>query len=382
MVFIDNQEKLNNFISKACASRVLCIDTEFMRERTYRPQLCLMQFQIEDESFVLDPFCFDTLKPLAEVMNCDTLVKVFHAADQDIEIIYQETGAVPHPVFDTQIASSVIDGKNCPGLSTLLECSLDVKIPKSEGFTDWAQRPLTEKQISYSIDDVLYLPALYDYQNKKMAELGREHWLDDEFAALENVSKYKPNPRERYIHLKHVTKLKPKKLALAREVAAWREEVAIRKNIPRKWVMTDEQIIEICKRDPRNIDSLFAVRGVHNTLSTNQAREVLAALKRGRECKPEDLPRLDTPSANLPHVDEVLQLMNAILYLRARENSISPQVIASNNDLVNLARGMKKNSPLMSGWRYQVVGAELKELLDGKISLTVKNGGISVQQKD
>lgn len=382
MEFIDNQTKLNNFIRRACASQVLCIDTEFMRDRTYRPQVCLIQFQIEDDSWLLDPFCFDSLRPLAEVMKCDTLVKVFHAADQDIEILYQETGAIPHPVFDTQIASSVIEGKNHPGLSTLLEASLGIKIAKSEGFTDWSQRPLTDKQIKYSIEDVLYLPALYDYQKKKMAELGREHWVDDEFEELENPAKYEVNARERFKHLKHATKLKPRKLALAREVAAWREETAVEKNIPRKWVLTDEQIIEICKRDPKTMDSLFAVRGVHQALSMKQAREVLAALKRGRECDEADYPRLDVPSASLPNVDDVVQLMNAILNLRARENSISAQTIASSSDLVNLARGFKKKTSLTKGWRYELVGRELESLLDGKITLSCEHGHMIVQQKD
>lgn len=379
MVFIDNYEKLNSFIAKACSADVICIDTEFMRDRTYRPQPCLIQFQINKDSYVLDPFCFDSLSSLSEIMNCESVVKVFHAADQDIEILYQLTGSVPKPVWDTQIASTVIEGKNSPGLATLLEASLGIKIAKSEGFTDWSQRPLTEKQISYSIEDVLYLPDLYRFQQKKMKQLGREHWLDDEFAALEDISKYVPNPRERFIHLKHASKLKPRKLALAREVAAWREECAIKKNIPRKWVLSDEQIIEICKRDPRTIDSLFAVRGVHQALNTNQAREVLAALKRGRDCEPKDYPRLDVPSSSLPHVDEVVQLMNSILYLRAHENSISAQTIASTTDLVNLARGFKDKSALSSGWRYQVVGRELQDLLDGKIAVTVSNGEISIQ---
>ncbi|MDO4841827.1 MAG: ribonuclease D [Phoenicibacter congonensis] len=379
MVYIDTTQKLNNFIDKALKSKVIFIDTEFMREKTYYPQLSLIQFQIGDESFIFDPFCFKNIKPLAKVFDAEDVLKVFHASAQDLEILYYETGVVPHPLFDTQLAAAVTDGLNQPGLANLLKKSLGISIDKSEGFTDWNKRPLTEKQLEYAIEDVLYLPELFDYQCKKMKMLGRESWLDYEFVELSRQDRFDEDPRERYMHLKHVNKLKPRQLALARELAAWRENRAKKLNIPRKWVLTDEQVTEICKRDPKTIDALFNVRGVQNSLKISEAREVLDALKAGRKCDKADYPQLADSGAAEENVDDIVFLMNALLKLRATQNCIAQSVIANNHDLVDLARGKRKKSPLLKGWRKELVGQELIDLLDGKIGITCSNGALKVQ---
>ena len=243
MFKIDTNKKLDNFIEKAINSDVLCIDTEFIRENTYYPQLCLVQMQIDRDSFILDPFCFDDLQPLAKVLDNKNVLKVFHAGKQDLEILYNETGVVPNPVFDTQLAASVTDGANQPSLSNLLKSTLGVKIDKTEGFTDWARRPLTDKQLRYAVEDVLYLPDLYAHQVQTMRELGREDWLDGEFADMCLSENYEIDIWDRFAHLKHVNKLKDKQLALARQVAAWREETAQKKDLPRKRVLSDEQVI-------------------------------------------------------------------------------------------------------------------------------------------
>ncbi len=382
MFKINSEEKLNKFIEKAKKSKVLCIDTEFMRESTYYPQLCLVQMQIKKESFILDPFCFEDLSPLADIFDDEKILKVFHAAKQDLEILYNETGVVPNPVFDTQLAACVTEGSNQPSLANLLKSTLNVKIDKTEGFTDWARRPLTDKQLRYAVEDVLYLPDLYENQVTKMKALGRDHWLDDEFLDMCRKENYEIDVENRFTHLKHVTKLKDRQLSLAKEVAAWREESAQKKDVPRKRVLSDEQVIEICKRNPKTIDSLFAVRGVQNALSTWEAREVLAALKVGRKREEKDLPKLDVFCPNQENVDDVVFLMNALVKLRAKENCVSQCLLTSNSELTDLARGKRENIKLLTGWRKEIVGNELLLLLDGKIGVTCDNKELKIIQTD
>lgn len=379
MVYIESNEKLNNFLKVALRAKFVCVDTEFMREKTYYPQLSLIQFQVEDETYLYDPFCFKSVKTLAPLFDAENVLKVFHASCQDLEILYFETDVVPHPIFDTQIAASITEGTNQPGLANLLKKSLDITIEKTEGFTDWNRRPLSESQLKYAAEDVLYLPALYKHQIKRMKELGREHWLDDEFHELCRQDRFEIDPRERFVHLKHVNKLKPKQLALARELAAWREEKAQHLNLPRKWVLTDEQITEICKRDPKSIDALFNVRGVQNALNTNEAREVIAVLKLGRSCDAENYPHLEEPNSAEGNVEDIVYLMNALVKLRATQNSVCPTIIGNNHELTDLARGHKKHSKLLKGWRKEIVGNELLDLLDGKIGITCSKGALRIQ---
>ena len=382
MFKIETNEQLASFIARASDAEIVCIDTEFMRENTYYPQLCLVQMQVGADSYILDPFCFDNLAPLADFLENEKILKVFHAAAQDLEILYYETGVIPHPIFDTQLAASIVEGTNFPSLANLLKTVLGVKIDKTEGFTDWSRRPLTEKQLRYATEDVLYLQELYETLSQKMFLMGRESWLDDEFRGLCEKERFEVDPHERYIHLKHVNKLKPKQLALAREVAAWREVVAQNKDVPRKHVLSDEQVTEICKRDPKTIDSLFAVRGVQNALSTWEAREVLAALKRGRNCEKKSLPKIDASCKNEKNVDDVVFLMNALVKLRAKENLVSHALIANNQDLTDFARGNREHSKLMSGWRREIVGDELLQLLEGRIGITCENLELKIQQTD
>ena len=381
MVLIDSDEKLVELASRARNSDILCIDTEFMRENSYYPQLCLMQFQTRDETFILDPFKVDDLDPLKSVMLDKNVVKVFHAAAQDLEIIYNELACMPTPIFDTQIASGLTNELNQPGLSTLLKAAIDVRISKSEGFTDWARRPLTQSQRKYAAEDVIYLPELYDFQTNKMKARGQEGWLDDEFLELEDKTRFEVCPRERFKHLKHATKLRPRQLCLAREVAAWREEAAQVQDVPRRWVLNDEQVIEICKKNPKTIDELYSIRGVSKCLDVASAREVLGALKRGNKCDKNDWPVIDEGGKCEICVDEIVPLLSALVAKRAKENEISASLIASTHDLVDLARGYKQESPLLKGWRRIVVGEELCELLDGKVELTCEGVSLKVTSK-
>ncbi len=378
MIFVDTQQKLNNFVESAQASDIVCLDTEFMRGKTYFPLLCLIQAQTRDESYLIDPFELEYLTPLAKILNNDDVVKVFHAAEQDIEILYQEVGAIANPIFDTQIAASIVSGINQPGLANLLKNTLCVKIDKSEGFTDWSCRPLTTEQIKYAIEDVAYLPDLYDYQTSKMKDMGREDWLVSEFEDLANSAIDKTEPEERFIHLKGATHLTPYELCLARNVAAWREHKAMKRDIPRRWVLSDEQVCEICRRDPQDLESLFVIRGVRDEVSVSDARAILKALKRARAVDRCEWPEINGGNAAEANVTEAVFLMNALVRLRAKENCLSPQIIATNDQLTDLARGKQGGNKLIRGWRKKIVGDELVEILNGRIALSIDGDTLAV----
>lgn len=374
MLYITDTDQLRAFVERALASDVLAIDTEFLREKTYHARLCLLQMATEDENVIVDPFAVTDLSPLVPLMESPTVVKLFHAGRQDVEILYRALGVMPKPVFDTQIAAAVLGFTKQVGYAALVHAECGVQLKKGDSYTDWSQRPLAESQLSYAAEDVIYLPPMYRRMSARLKELGREHWLDHEFGELINPERYRTNPRARFLKLKRVNQLSRKQLAAAREFAAWREERAQRLDIPRKWVVTDEQIVEACRRETRNLDQLFMVRGMRDRLNTADAREVVHLIVKGLDSPREDWPENSHKSHNEVNVDTVVDIMNALVRQRARENDIAFQTLASHDQLVAIARGHDDDVDLLKGWRREIVGNELLDLVNGKISLSV--GGV------
>ncbi len=249
-MYIDNQESLEAFVRRARSSGLLAIDTEFLRESTYYPKLCLLQMATDSEVVLIDPFKVPDLAPLRPLLEDQSIVKLFHAGGQDLEIIYRKLGVLPTPLFDTQIAASVLGHPQQIGYGALVAAMCGKTLKKSDSFTDWSLRPLKESQLEYAADDVIYLPQVYRVMIEKLQAKGREQWLQAEFDELGNPARYHEDPRERYKRLKRGSSLNRRQLAAAREVAAWRELKAQRVDRPRKWVLTDEQIVEACKRAP------------------------------------------------------------------------------------------------------------------------------------
>lgn len=380
MVYIDNPEKLKSFVSNANKSDILCIDTEFLRENSYYPHLCLMQFQLRDETYILDPFCLDNLSDLVSVLTNKNVMKVFHAAKQDIEIIYNLFEIIPYPLFDTQIAATVVDGSNQAGLNTLLSSMLDIYIKKSEGFSDWSARPLSDEQIKYAAEDVLYLPKLYDYEVQKLKELNRVKWIAEELKELGDKNSYIVDPMTRYIHLKHISKLRGPEIVRAQYIAAWRERKAMQQDCPRRSVLKDEYIIEICKRNPKCIDDFFSIRGISKYLKIGDMRTILSNLKASKKVDYKKIANLDTDSYSDSNVDGIVLLLQAIVRTRASENNISYLHLANNSELGKLAHGIRGNLKILQGWRYEIVGHELIEVLDKKKCIVVDENKLHIQQ--
>lgn len=377
-MLIDDDSQLKAFVKRCCTSPYMAIDTEFLREKTYYARLCLIQVAIEGEVAIIDPFAIKDIALLNDALTSSDVVKIFHASSQDIEILYHETGVVPRPVFDTQVAAALLGKSQQASYSSLVSSYCSVNLPKKDSFTDWSQRPLKDSQIRYAADDVVYLPQIYYDMVEVLNEKNRLHWLDEAFEEISSPEKYEIKPEERYRKLRRVNQLNARQMAAAREFAAWRELKAQKINVPRKWIVSDEQIVEACRREARTIDELFMVRGMRESLRAEDARQAVACIKKGLSCPKEQLPQVHEKPKNEHNVDIVVDLMNAVVHLRARENHIAPQTLAPQAELMKLARGHDDECELLKGWRYKVIGKELKELLKGKFSLRIADGNLEI----
>lgn len=379
-MYIANQEDLEAFAKRAMRSSVLAIDTEFLREKTYYAKLCLLQLATDDETVIVDPFEVEDLRVLAPLLENESVVKLFHAGGQDLEILLREVGTLPRPLFDTQVAAALLGHTQQIGYAALVHAECGVTLKKIDSFTDWSRRPLSDSQLEYAADDVAYLPRMYERMRAQLVELGRLAWLDRDFEDLADPKRYATNERERYRRLKRVSQLSRRQLAAAREVAAWRELEAQRRDVPRKWVVTDEQIVEACKREARTIDELFMVRGMSDRLSTKDARCVVALMSSALDAPPDAWPEPDRCGKNEPNVDAELDLMCALVRLRAKQNGVAFPTLASHDDLARVARGYREGVDVLRGWRRSLVGEELLRLLEGKIALSLSDGEVKVTE--
>ncbi len=379
-MYIDQQDVFDAYVKRAERASVLAIDTEFLREKTYYATLCLLQLNADGEVAIVDPFNV-SLDGLCDLLRNPDIVKLFHAARQDIEILFHELGCMPVNVFDTQVAAALIGQTQQVGYAPLVHALCGVKLKKIDSFTDWSARPLTESQIQYAADDVVYLPEMYRKMTALLSSKGRLSWLENDFADLTNPEHYLVDERERFRKLKHISQLSRRQMAAAREMAAWRELQAQERNLPRKWVLTDEQIVEACRREPRTIDDLFMVRGMRERLTTRDARVVIELVRSALDASPETWPEVERMGRSERNVDVEVDLMMAIVRLRARQNDIAVQTLASHDDLRKVARGHLEGLELVRGWRKEIVGDELIAFMDGKISLCIVDGSVKVTRR-
>jgi ribonuclease D len=370
-LFIDTQQALDAFVARNRGADLLTLDTEFLREKTYYAQLCLLQIATGESEAIIDPFAPLDLKALIPLLTDEHITKVFHAGDQDRAILYQELGAVVRPVFDTQHAALLLGLPQQMSLIALVKRCCGVSLKKSESFSDWSQRPLTPTQLSYAADDVHYLPTVYKKMIGELTASGRLSWLDDDFRAMEDEDKYQVKSREVWRKLKGVSALRGSQLAAVREIAAWREQLAQKRNLPRKWILPDDLLVEIARREPDSLDALFHTRGLREKLGKKWAQEVLAAIAAAHQQPQSEWPVLERAPIRGTSVTARLDLMNALLHHRAKKAHIASSFLASHDDLVRLAAGQRENLMVLKGWRRELLGNELLELLDGERSLSL-----------
>lgn len=376
--YVTTPAQLRELAAELEGSTVLAIDTEFLREKTYYAKLCLLQLNNGTVSALVDPFSVGDLSPLVPILTDENCVKVFHAGTQDIDILWHETGVIPSPIFDTQVAASLLGHPLQVGYGPLVRSVCDVKLAKADSYTDWSKRPLSGSQTKYALDDVIYLPRIYEALRDELAERGRLTWCERDFKALSDPASYENDPREMWRRVKRISSLSRGQLSVAREVAAWRETEAMRRNIPRKWVLPDEAIVEIARKAPKSSETLFEVRGLANKINGRDANQILEAVRKGKETPQEQWPRLERSPKGEVEADGAVELLSALLEMRAKQNGVAAPLVATHGDLSKLVRGHRDGLQLMEGWRYEIAGRELIDLLEGRLALYLADGTIEV----
>ncbi len=375
--FIKTQDEFEQLIEDLKSSEILAIDTEFLREKNYYPKLCLIQINNGEIQALVDSITIHDLTSLADLLTDEKIMKIFHAGSQDVEVLYYATGVSPWPVFDTQLAASLLGYPLQVGYGPLVQSICGVKLAKADSYSDWSKRPLTKSQISYALDDVVYLPSVYKKLRAQLEEKGRLHWLDEDFRYLTDVSRFETDPRKMWRKLKRITSLNRKQLAIARELAAWREEDARARDLPRKRILSDEIIVEISRKAPRAKEQIMTIRGAEN-LNKRTINKALACVRTALALPPDEYPQLATYPRGEVKLDGVVNLMAAIVELRAHQNDVATPALASKDELTRLAHGHHDDIDVLKGWRFEMVGKELLDLLDGKLSVRVDNDKIAV----
>ncbi len=374
-------EALSQFAQEAIRTGLLAIDTEFLSGKTYYAKLCLIQLAAGGQAAYVDPLALKDLSPLIDILLDGSILKIMHAASQDMALLSRLCGRPPKPVFDTQVAATLAGHASQTGYGKLVAALTGVTLEKSESFTDWSRRPLTDKQVQYALDDVIYLEPMYLALTRELEASGRLGWLTDDFEALSNPETYETPLQELYRSIKHATRLNGRQLAILREVAAWRETEAQRRNLPRQWVLKDEVLIELARRKPATPEALGELRDLNPRSLGDHGRDLLAAISAGLAVPNSELPRLSHRPAPDSNQEGVVKLMGALVRLRAETHGIAVPLLASQSDLEAMASGDVKDNPLMHGWRREMIGQELLRLLDGKLSMSVKNGAVIVTEQ-
>lgn len=368
MEMIASLNALQDLRQRVADSPILAIDTEFMRENTFWPKLCLIQVATADEAAVIDPLAPDmNLEPLFGLLRDPGILKVFHAARQDIEIFYHLLGAVPGPVFDTQVAAMVLGFGEQVSYETLAAKLAQAEIDKSSRFTDWARRPLSDRQLRYALADVLHLPLIYDKLRRRLTETGREDWLSEEMAVLTDAKTYAQEPDEAWRRIR-VRSTNPRFLGMLKELAAWREREAQSRNLPRSWVLKDEALTEIAGDPPATAADLARVRGLSAGFAEGRhGTSLLAAVARGVALDPAAAPQVprQTPSHNGPLVD----LLKVLLKAKCESHGVAQKLVASSADLERIAAG-DREVPALLGWRREIFGADALALKEGRLALS------------
>jgi ribonuclease D len=379
MNLITTTDELAAFCARQTLSEYITVDTEFLRDKTYWPQLCLVQIAGADEAAAIDTLAPGIdLAPLFALMVEPTLLKVFHAARQDIEIFFHLTGSVPSPVFDTQVAAMVCGFGDAVSYETLAGKLAGAKIDKSSRFTDWAHRPLTDRQLEYALADVTHLRRAFEKLRAQLEKSGRSSWLDEEMATLTDPATYRLEPAEAWRRLK--TRGGTRRfLTILREVAHWREIAAQQRDIPRGRVLRDEALLEIAAHVPKSIDDLARIRGLGRSIAEGKlGGEMLAAVTRGLALPEADAPtppeRADLPPGLGPLVD----LLRVLLKLRCEDNDVAQKLVANASELEMIAADDEADVPSLKGWRREIFGQDALALKHGKLALTARGKRILV----
>ncbi len=378
MKLITTTADLADACARLASHPFVTVDTEFLRETTYYPKLCLIQLASPDEAVLVDPLAPELdLAPFFGLMVDEAVVKVFHAARQDLEIVWMLGRVLPTPLFDTQVAAMVCGYGDSVGYEQLANDLAKARIDKSSRFTDWSRRPLNEAQLVYAEADVTHLRDIYLALKADLETTGREGWVAEEMAVLNSPATYEVKPENAWQRLKGRIR-KPKELAVLIELAAWREREAQHRDVPRQRVLKDDALMDIVQRAPRSVEALAELRSVPNGFERSRSGgEVLAAIERGLALDPKTLPRLERERGRGGN-GAVLDLLKVLLKAVAEAERVAPKIIASSDDLEAIASDDEADVPALQGWRREVFGDKALALKSGSLGLRVLRGRVVV----
>lgn len=377
---VTDTDTLAQLCARLSSCDSICVDTEFMREHSYYPELCLIQVAGGGEAFALDPLSPNLdLGPFLELLANDSLLKVMHAGGQDIEIFVHLTGRVPAPLFDTQVAAMAMGLGEQVSYANLVAHFTGAQIDKGARFTDWARRPLDTRQLQYAIGDVTYLAQLFPKMLSKLKKTGRGAWLDEEMARLADLSHYHPDPDSLWQRLK-LPNRKPETLGRLKALARWRETEAASKNVPRGRIVKDETLADLAAAPPQVQADLGRVRGLSMAWTTNAiGSRMLQALAEAEVLSEAEIPAKENQPGLSSDASLVATLLKLLLKIRSKESGVAPKLIARSEELEALAGGAREDLSVLEGWRRELFGEDALALIEGRIGFSVQNGKLKMR---
>ncbi len=378
---VTDTKTLADLCARLSQAPFVCVDTEFMRENTFFPDLCLVQVASPTEAAAIDPKADIDLTPLLDLLVKEEVLKVFHAGGQDLEIIYNLTGKTPTPLFDTQIAAMALGLGEQVSYANLVASYTNATLDKGARFTDWARRPLDKRQLDYAVCDVTYLAELFPKMLERLKRTGRGAWLDEEMMRLGDPANYANAPELAWKRLR-LPNRKPEVLGRLKALAAWREREAREKDVPRGRIMKDETLTDLAGNPPRRQDDLTKVRGLSAAWGQNNIGErLIGAIEASTPMTPDEMPPREAARPGLtPDSSLVADLLKLLLKVRAKEADVAPKLIARSDDLEALAAGVREGLPMLSGWRNEVFGMDALALVEGRLGFAVKDGKMKMSE--
>lgn len=373
MKIVTTTSELESICARLAGAGFITVDTEFMRDSTFYSKLCLIQMAGPQDEVIVDPLAPGiNLTAFYELMRNKKVVKVFHAARQDIEIFWHDAQTIPDPLFDTQVAAMVCGFGDSVGYETLVNRLTNGSVDKSSRFTDWARRPLSEKQMQYAIGDVTHLRKIYEVLAKRLTQTGRARWVAEEMAILQDPETYEVRPEDAWKRLK--TRFKGRKgLAVLVEVAAWRERQAQERNQPRSRILKDDALTEIATQIPRSPEDLDQLRAVPKGMANSRsAAGLMEAITRGINMPDDQIPVIEQSEPLPPGIGPLVELLKVLLAMRCEQHEVAQKLIAKVSDLEQIAAFDDAKVPAMTGWRREVFGADALRLKRGELALGAK----------
>ncbi len=368
--YINRPEQLADLCQLINQEPWIALDTEFLREKTYYPKFCLLQIASPTWVACVDPIAIDDLQPLFDAIYNPNIIKVLHACRQDLEIFYQITGKVPGPIFDTQIAAPLLGFQENPGYAMLVSSFLNVNLNKAHTRTDWSIRPLSEDQIQYAADDVIYLCKIYRIMCEQLEKLGRSDWLESDFELLKDPELYQLSPENAWFKIRGKNKLTGRQLSIMQSLTEWRERTAQQENKPRSWLLQDDLLLELAKLQPVTVPELAKIRNITDRTVNRYGKVLCELVDAARQQLPKPLNEKDRPAKRSQQQEAVLDVLSAVVRIRADQNSLNPIILATRKDLEDLLFG-GEDCVLLHGWRFNMVGKELQGLLNAELNLSL-----------